>query len=150
MGFGGNHEKLIFSKIRKKALLDFWYVVYWPMRHHWPKNFGREISGKIPFGPWRAGPKNDVFAHFGGEKSRKSKFFFFYFRNFSSPKMGKNVFFRAFTPRAKRNFARCFPTKIFWSVMPHRSMNNIFEIQDFLLPYRRENSFLVISTQSPV
>ena len=63
------------------------------MRHHRPKNFGRETSGKIPFGPWREGPKKDVFAHFGGEKSRKSKFFFLQISIFLGPIDGINDIF---------------------------------------------------------
>ena len=63
------------------------------MRHHRPKNLGRETLDNTPFGPWREGPKKDVFAHFGGEKSRKSKIFFPQISIFLGPIEGINDIF---------------------------------------------------------
>ena len=40
------------------------------------KNLGRGSGGTCPFGPRGEGTQKWVFAHFGGEKFRKSKFFF--------------------------------------------------------------------------
>ena len=73
---GENHERWIFSKIRKKSSLDFGYVEYWHILLLSPKNFGCQTTGTSPFGPWREGPQNDVFAHFGGKKIRNSKIYF--------------------------------------------------------------------------
>ena len=72
----------------------------------------------------------------------------FWFSEFFTPKMGKNVFFRASTPKAKRACARCCLIKNFWSVKPHSSINNISKIQDRVFPYFRENWILVISTKT--
>ena len=78
---------------------------------------------------------------------RKKKF---WFSEFFTPKMGKNVILSASTPGAKRACARCCPIKIFWSVKPHSSINNISKIQDGVFPYFRENWILVISTKTYV
>ena len=73
----------------------------------------------------------------------------FWISRFFTPKMGKNLVLGALLPGAKRGCAPTAPAKIFWSVHPNISRNNISKIQYKVFPYFWENSIFPFWTFFP-
>ena len=93
MGFDGNHEKWIFSKIRKKVIPVLKYVEHKVILQYSPKDYGRELMGKIVMAHGVKAPKMTFLPILGVKNSENQNFFFLQISIFLGPIDGINDIF---------------------------------------------------------